>query len=97
MSRMSEPQGTEAELPPGRLGGRPYKAGAPRKRTATSLPWPLAQHCAAQSRKLGIPLSDVIAMLCSLGAGFEVQDYIAKQIEDNEKHAKVQSPLLEAS
>lgn len=96
MSRMSEAQATDTQLPAGRLGGRPYKGGAPRKRTATSLPAPLAQLCMDRSVALGIPLSDVIAMFCSLGAGMPIPEYIAKQLERHE-HADTQSPLLEAS
>jgi hypothetical protein len=96
MSRMSEAQGTDAVLPAGRLGGRPYKGGAPRKRTATSLPGPLAQLCMDRSVELGIPLSDVIAMYCALGAGMPVPEYIAKQLERHEL-TDTQSPLLEAS
>jgi len=49
-----------------------------------------------RSVALGIPLSDVIAMFCSLGAGMPIPEYIAKQLERHE-HADTQSPLLEAS
>ncbi len=71
-------------------GGRPYRAGVPRRRISVSLPRTICETAAAKAKELGIPFSDVLAVYLYLGLDLPIPAYLSKGFEptafDKERH-----------